>query len=482
MYPVYRPVIYFSKHIGEPFVRIYVIPRNKFLFNFIPAYHLYNLYVKIIMKIRLWLSMSVFILMAFDSCNTLKNPFSGKRSPHEKYADAITEAGLRKTQLGILWFAAADKALTQPQLVSFPYKETGYFPAESPSAAGYIFDAKRGENIMVSMVTKPADSALFFVELWRPSSGKPTFLTVTDTLNNLLTYTVKKDGQFIVRIQPQLLRSIEYTIVINKSPSLAFPVANSGNPKIISFWGAGRDNGTRKHEGVDISANFRTPALAAADGITRVSENSLGGKVVFLTDDNTGYSLYYAHLDSQIAHNGQRVKTGDVIGLVGKTGNAQHTIPHLHFGVYTIGGAIDPIAFIDPYIKEPQAVRASIKKFNTWQRSVAVANIYKTADAKSNITSKVLKGEALRVIAATGDYYKIESPGGLEGFINSNMVTDKKLREENIKTPIKLLEVPNMAAPSKTTIASNHTIEVMGTYKNFILVRENNLQGWIMTE
>ncbi|MEO6637116.1 MAG: M23 family metallopeptidase, partial [Ginsengibacter sp.] len=313
------------------------------------------------MRIRSWQLVSFFLLIVPGACNTLKNPFSSNRSPHEKYGDAIDEAGLKKTQLGILWFDAAEKALAQPQPVSFPYKETGYFPAEKPSAAGYIFDATRGENIVVSLGLRPADSTLFFAELWQPSSGKPSFLTAMDTLNKTLKYTVKKDGKFIVRIQPQLLRSIEYTIVINRSPSLAFPVDSSGNPKIISLWGAGRDKGSRKHEGVDISANFRTPALASADGVTRVTENNLGGKVVFLRDDKMGYSLYYAHLDSQIAHTGDRVKAGDTIGLVGKTGNAQHTIPHLHFGIYTMGGAIDPIVFIDPKIKQPQPVKASLE-------------------------------------------------------------------------------------------------------------------------
>lgn len=43
------------------------------------------------------------------SCNTLKSPF-GKRSPHEKYADAITNAGLKETVLGKAWFDAAQNA------------------------------------------------------------------------------------------------------------------------------------------------------------------------------------------------------------------------------------------------------------------------------------------------------------------------------------------------------------------------------------
>ena len=123
-------------------------------------------------------------------------------------------------------------------------------------------------------------------------------------------------------MQPELLADIEYTLSIFVEPSLAFPVAESGNPRLISFWGNARDKGARRHEGIDITAGFRTPALAAAEGIiSRVNENSLGGKVIFLRDDVTGNNLYYAHLDSQIAVKGQRVKIGDTVGLIGNTGN-----------------------------------------------------------------------------------------------------------------------------------------------------------------
>jgi peptidoglycan LD-endopeptidase LytH len=68
-----------------------------------------------------------------------------------------------------------------------------------------------------------------------------------------------------------------------------------------------------------------------ADGVvTRVEENTLGGRVIFLAPNNKDYSLYYAHLQEQTAKPGQRVKTGDTIGLMGNTGNARTTAPHLH--------------------------------------------------------------------------------------------------------------------------------------------------------
>jgi peptidoglycan LD-endopeptidase LytH len=58
-----------------------------------------------------------------------------------------------------------------------------------------------------------------------------------------------------------------------------------------------------------------------------------------------GRVYYYAHLD-RYAENlkvGDAVTTETVIGYVGNSGNAKGTPPHLHFGVYTSTGAIDPL-------------------------------------------------------------------------------------------------------------------------------------------
>jgi murein DD-endopeptidase MepM/ murein hydrolase activator NlpD len=100
---------------------------------------------------------------------------------------------------------------------------------------------------------------------------------------------------------------------------------------------------------VDIFARRGTPVLAAGSGIvTRVGTNGLGGKVVWIARPTRGEAHYYAHLDRQLVTVGTRVQEGDVIGFVGNTGNARFTPPHLHFGIYTSGGAVDPL----PYIAE----------------------------------------------------------------------------------------------------------------------------------
>lgn len=101
----------------------------------------------------------------------------------------------------------------------------------------------------------------------------------------------------------------------------------------------------------------RVPEDAATPGyVTRVAENRLGGKTVWVT--GAGRRLYYyAHLDGyrQGLRRGERVETSTVLGYVGTSGNARGTPPHLHFGVYTVQGAINPL----PILMNPASPEAA---------------------------------------------------------------------------------------------------------------------------
>ncbi|MEO6584615.1 MAG: M23 family metallopeptidase [Ferruginibacter sp.] len=145
-----------------------------------------------------------------------------------------------------------------------------------------------------------------------------------------------------------------------KTPSaiakeLYFPV--TGNKSNIgSLWGDERDGGRRRHEGIDIFAAKGTPLVAISDGIIKlISDDELGGKTVTLQPNDYEWEAYYAHLDKQYVVNGQYVKKGQLIGTVGNTGNARTTPSHLHFGIYTTNGAIDPLPYVktSPKISSP---------------------------------------------------------------------------------------------------------------------------------
>ncbi|WP_338771706.1 M23 family metallopeptidase [Massilia sp. METH4] len=125
---------------------------------------------------------------------------------------------------------------------------------------------------------------------------------------------------------------------------LALPVPVEGVPAraLRDTWHGARSEG-RRHEGIDIFAARGTPVLSATEGIvTQVGTNRLGGMVVWVLGPGRQHH-YYAHLDRYAdVEAGMRVEAGRVLGYVGNTGNAQGTPPHLHYGVYEIGGAINP--------------------------------------------------------------------------------------------------------------------------------------------
>lgn len=99
------------------------------------------------------------------------------------------------------------------------------------------------------------------------------------------------------------------------------------------------------HEGVDLSANIKTPIYAPADGIVikKVkSKRGYGNRIAL--DHGYGYKTVYAHLYSFNVKSGQKVKKGDIIGFVGNTGLS--TGPHLHYEILVNNRSVDPNLFI----------------------------------------------------------------------------------------------------------------------------------------
>jgi murein DD-endopeptidase MepM/ murein hydrolase activator NlpD len=100
----------------------------------------------------------------------------------------------------------------------------------------------------------------------------------------------------------------------------------------------------KAHLGTDFGAKRGTPILAAADGKVIFSGWMRGyGNVIKIQHDD-GYVTLYAHQSRRKAQVGDKVKKGQIIGFVGSTGRS--TGPHLHFGLYKNGRAINPMRLI----------------------------------------------------------------------------------------------------------------------------------------
>jgi murein DD-endopeptidase MepM/ murein hydrolase activator NlpD len=100
----------------------------------------------------------------------------------------------------------------------------------------------------------------------------------------------------------------------------------------------------RMHEGIDLTAPRGTKIFATADGVVveaRWSSGGYGNKIVI--NHGYGYQTLYGHCHKLLVEKGQKVKRGDVIGIVGNTGLS--VSPHLHYEVHVNGRAVNPIHY-----------------------------------------------------------------------------------------------------------------------------------------
>ena len=113
----------------------------------------------------------------------------------------------------------------------------------------------------------------------------------------------------------------------------------------------------RPHLGVDFGARRGTPLLAVNSGKVIFSGRKGGYGNVVKIKHRSGLVSLYAHQSRIRVKRGERVKKGQIIGYVGSTGRS--TGPHLHFGLYRNGRAIDPLKVLK---KKSSGLRSFITK------------------------------------------------------------------------------------------------------------------------
>ena len=143
--------------------------------------------------------------------------------------------------------------------------------------------------------------------------------------------------------------------------SMVFPVKNIMS-HFYDDWGEIRGNGKRVHEGIDIRAQKGSPIVAIADGrVNTISYSESSGYYIAI-DHQNGWLSLYVHLDDDINGNdnlggwdtafadgiylGGEVIARQTIGYVGDSGNAEGTVPHVHFEVRYMGKSYDVYDYI----------------------------------------------------------------------------------------------------------------------------------------
>jgi peptidoglycan LD-endopeptidase LytH len=398
----------------------------------------------------------VFTLLA-TACGVeeiIMEPFRGE-TPHERYQEALERAGLSNAELTRGWTRAASEAIRAAVDVVLPKEEVGRFGPEEPMALGYRVELRRGQQLEIRMEVEGdwADVApQLFMDLFRvrgQDEEDPRLLSVawSEPLERSLTYEARASASYILRIQPELLAGGDYRLAIRVVPSLAFPVEGRSTRAIQSFFGDARDGGRRDHHGVDIFAPRGTPVLSASSGVVRrVAETPIGGRIVWVRDEERGLSLYYAHLDRQHVTGGERVQPGDTLGFVGNTGNARTTPPHLHFGIYMRGeGPVDPWSWLHDPGGTPAPLRVEREAFRQL-RVVADggAAVRASASPQSRVLLDAEAGERVRIVGGSGSFLRIRLPDGTQGYLPEARLAPGDLRAL----------IPSPASPVESSAAA----------------------------
>ena len=436
-----------------------------------------------------WACVAVLLSSACDQVDQIQNELRDQ-TPHEAYLESLRAVNLAETALGMLWASAAVRSLTNAPTIALPFEEEGFLFAETPEARSYRVELRRGQRLSIDADLDGGDPFRFFIDVYRmpeDASQSPLPVLSSEFDSEGLEYVSTRRAEYVVRLQPELLRGGRYRVVLRVDASIAFPVAQRDTRAVLSFFGDSREGGRRGHRGVDIFAPRGTPVLSATNGrVYRVENTRIGGKVVWVRDSDERQRVYYAHLDSQVVREGMDVERGTLLGFVGNTGNARTTPPHLHFSVYSRGavrGAVDPWYYLyQPSQTLPDA-SAPLEHLGEWTRTVNDGiRLRGGPSRRAEVVAELEQSTPLRVLAASGSWYRVRLPNGKDGFVAARLTeaVAQPLRNQFVESTSALFSSPSPVAPVMEDVEAGTEVAVLGSYEGFLYVQSpDGSTGWL---
>jgi murein DD-endopeptidase MepM/ murein hydrolase activator NlpD len=441
-------------------------------------------------KVKHKLYFALLVPIVFLSCckkEIVPEPYKPSNS-HEAYVHSLRLAGLAHTAIARDWILASENAMKNPVDVDPPFKEAFYVDHASAFAVAYHFSVIKGQRIEINVAFDGQKRCRLFMDLFRVRGLSYEDWRLVASANNNeknLEFEPKQDSEYVLRLQPELLRGGRFTITIQKMASLGFPVLGYDHGAIGSGFGAPRDGGRRRHHGVDIFTKRHTPVVAPSKAfVRRVSESDIGGLNIWLHDAKRDLHLYFAHLQTQDVEQNTYVEPGQRIGTVGNTGNARRTPPHLHFGIYVRGeGPVDPVNFIKKINSTPKEITADTAILGQWARSKqASVSLKASANSRSDEIARLDPYSAMKVQAASGDACRILLPDGMSGYVPSRNI---ELAAETLETQEAIIIQEVKAAPMEQAaiigeINGGEEFSVLGQFSGYWLVRIHQEKlGWL---
>jgi hypothetical protein len=395
-----------------------------------------------------------------DLDSAARPEFFRRPTPHEEYLlELAASRGDSPSEVNG-WETAAYRAIDEPVPIGAAYREEALFPSDVPGALGLRVHIPQGQRLRLTVEGDEEDPE-FFVDLfraapeafWRPASNsgaengaasggsaasaplihgdgansfvepRPAFVLGEELEDGRWHFDAEEAGDFVLRLQPKLDEGGQIRASIQVGAPWHFPVAEAGEDDIGGVFGDPRDGGRREHHGVDIFKPRGTPVLAAADGrVTSVDTTEVGGRVVWQREAGGRHSLYYAHLETPLVRDGQQLRAGDTVGLVGNTGNARSTPPHLHFGAYR-RGPVDPWDLILPAPPEIPVIDVDLSVLGG-EATVTEAGVRlrRSPSLNGDILAELPADTAFRILAGAGEWYRVALADGRSGYINARAV------------------------------------------------------------
>lgn len=339
-------------------------------------------------------------------------------SPRDAYIHGLEQSGIDQRLIAQRWMTEGEAVLEKPARPTLPYVEDGYLMASDIMALGYHLELTRGQQLIVE--ARSDDGFVVFADLYESSTAEREEirrLSSADSTGRLI-WDVRRTGRHLLRVQPEILAEGSYVLRIRTGASLIFPVAGHSISSAQSLFGVERDGGRRSHDGIDIFARRGTPVVAVRSGrVTRVQTTARGGKQVWLRDVME-HNFYYAHLDSQMVREGDHVQPGDTLGLVGNTGNARTTPPHLHFGIYQ-RGPHDPWPFVYQPTLRPSRVAVDRAPFGSWRTAVEPVRLHTIPSRRSTDRTQIDPSARIHVIGGTASWYHVRLDDGRSGYLSA---------------------------------------------------------------
>ena len=227
------------------------------------------------------------------------------------------------------------KSISQDES-KIPFDKEGYF------VIGFDRDAKGKSELKIIFKDKKTETYKFNID---------TVKYMVQEINGLKNDFVSPSKKQLVQIAAQSkIINLQKKKILNSNTAFfktgfMLPISDTN---FTGVFGSYRIlNGVKKdpHNGVDFDAETGTPVKAAADGIVILAERNFFYNGTFIMiDHGLGLTTNYLHLSKLKVARGAKVKKGQIIGYVGRTGRA--TGPHLHWGAQLFKKRIDPLSLV----------------------------------------------------------------------------------------------------------------------------------------